>query len=81
MKIEITVIWRNGLVVLFDTLGIKMQRDAHSENKIPKIALYGHRISTYRMSPYDGRWQYKTEDINKYRKKDYLYLVWNETSV
>ncbi|CAL8126624.1 unnamed protein product [Orchesella dallaii] len=58
---------------------IKMRRDPYSKNKIIKIALY--RTPEAEDNPCDGRWQFKTGDINWNRGKDYLYLVWNEASI
>ncbi|CAL8128943.1 unnamed protein product [Orchesella dallaii] len=58
---------------------IKILTDLYSTDRITEIALY--RTSDKRDDPCDGRWQYKSKDINRYRGKDYLYLVWNKKSI
>ncbi|CAL8128939.1 unnamed protein product [Orchesella dallaii] len=59
---------------------IKMQRNSYATDVITEISLY--RTSQKEDDPRNGgRWQFKSEDINSKRGGDYLYLVWNKSSI
>ncbi|CAL8128941.1 unnamed protein product [Orchesella dallaii] len=59
---------------------IKIHTNYYATDVITEIGLY--RTSQENDDPCNGgRWQFKTEDINSKRGGDYLYLVWNKSSI